>query len=483
MGRSSVEQQEGAFGLLPILPKERIWGSVDFAMVNIGLAIATWCFLIGGTLSSFVDLKMGFAATLAGNTISILIMALASALPSCKYGVDQYVFLRSIFGQSGTKIAMLMILLIEFGWVAVLCIMFGKASSNVYGSLMNIAQPSNPVVIAFALLAIVISWIIVAKGPVSINWLNRIVAPGLVIMLFAMFYVLSQQYSFAEMLAFKPLNPDPDRWWNYMVAFELGLGSGLSWWPIMGGLSRLTKTQRAAFWPNMIGVNLCAVLGTMVGLLAGLAVGSSDPTEWMIPIGGPLLGLVALVFIAFANITSITSIAYSVSLALKQIKGFMHTDWTKLTFFFLFPVAPLVFFPDQIYGNFGTFLAICGTVLGPLTGIGFVDYFLLRKQRIELAGLYSERPGQAYYYWGGYNYAAIAVLIIATAAYFLLLDPVTFASSSLFLYLSASLPVTVLAGLLHYAATKLVVIPRGLGGYRQSGEPAETSFNEKSSAV
>lgn len=281
-----------------------------------------------------------------------------------------------------------------------------------------------------------------------------------------MFIMIWREISFEEMLALQPTSPFEERWVNYMIAFELGLGSGFSWWPIMGGLTRITKSQRAAFWPNMIGINLCAVLGTMVGLLAGLYFGSHDPTEWMIPLGGPVLGLIALLFVAFANLTSITALAYSTTLALKQIKGFMNVKWERLSFYFFFPVIPLVFFPDQVYTHFGTFLAICGTFLGPLTGIGFVDYFILRKQRIELVSLYREQPDSPYYFYGGYNYAAVIALIVATAVYFLLFNPVTFDSGNLFLYLSASLPATIVAGLVYYLLTLAFVIPKGVGGYK-----------------
>ena len=47
----------------------------------------------------------------------------------------------------------------------------------------------------------------------------------------------------------------------------------------MGNFSRITKTQLVAFWPNMLGIFGAATLATIVGLLAALALGSSDPTE------------------------------------------------------------------------------------------------------------------------------------------------------------------------------------------------------------
>ncbi|RST58964.1 hypothetical protein D5F11_015075 [Siminovitchia terrae] len=460
-----VEKSNGQSDLLPLLPKERTWGSFDFSMVNIGLAIATWCFLIGGTLSLFVGLKMGLIATLAGNTISVLFVALSNAIPSSRYGIDQYIFLRSIFGKKGTKIPVILMVIVEFGWVATLAVMFGKASSNAYGAITNTPAVSNTAVTIFALIAIVISWIIVSRGSNSINWLNRIVAPLLVTMLIVMFYMLSQQYSFGEMLALQPISPFPNDLHNYIVAFELGLGSGFSWWPIMGGLTRLTKSERAALWPNMIGVNICAVLGTMIGLLAGLAIGDSDPTAWMIPIGGAILGLVALIIISFANVTAMTSLVFSTCMALKQIKFFRNMKWENLTLLFLACTAVFVFFPDAIYGNFSLFLAACGTVFGPLSTVMFVDYYLLRKQQIDMRALYLDTPGKPYDFVGGYNFTPIISVAISTIAYFLILDPISLEGSTFFDYASATLPAMLLAGILYYVITKFFVIPKGMGGY------------------
>lgn len=458
-------QSNGQSDLLPLLPQERTWGGFDFSMVNIGLAIATWSFLIGGTLSLFVGLKMGFIATLAGNTVSVLFVALSNAIPSSRFGIDQYVFLRSIFGKKGITIPVILMVIVEFGWVATLAVMFGKASSNVYGAVTNTPPISNNVVIIFALLAIAISWVIVSRGSNSINWLNRIVAPLLVTMLIVMFYMLSQQYSFNEMLALQPQSPFKSDLHNYIVAFELGLGSGFSWWPIMGGLARLTKSERSALWPNMVGINICAVLGTMIGLLAGLAVGDSDPTAWMVPIGGPILGLIALIFIAFANVTSMTSLVYSTCLALKQIKFFRNMKWKNLTMLFLACTAVFAFFPDAIYGNFSLFLAACGTVFGPLSAIMFVDYFILRKQHVDMRALYIDTVDRPYDFAGGYNFTPIISVAISTFAYFLILDPISLEGAKLFDYVSATLPAMILAGILYYLITKLFIIPKGLGGY------------------
>lgn len=471
-----MSKQNRESDLLPILPKERTWGTLDFSMVNIGLAIATWSFLIGGTLSLFVGLKMGFFATIAGNTISVLLLAIATSIPASRYGIDQYVFLRGIFGKKGSKVPVILMVIVEFGWVATLAVMFGKATSNVYGAVTGAPSVPNGVVIFFALIAIVISWLIVSRGSNSINWLNRIVAPLLITMLIVMLGMLLYQYSFEEILNFPPVSPFENDLHNYIVAFELGLGSGFSWWPIMGGLTRLTKSERAAFWPNMIGINICAVLGTMIGLIAGLAIGDSDPTAWMIPIGGPIIGVIALIFIAFANVTSMTSLVYATSLALKQIRVFRIMKWKNLTLLFLTCTAIFAFFPDAIYGNFNAFLAACGTVFGPLTAIMIVDYFILRKQKMNLEALYLETPENPYEFSGGFNVAALISAAVATVSYFFIVNPISLEGSTLFNYASATLPAMLIAGVLYYLISIWFNIPKKLGGYNASEKKDQSSI-------
>lgn len=451
-------------GILPILPKERIWGVWDYTGVNIGLAIATWCFLTGGAVANLTNLKMGIAALLAGNLIGVLLVSLPTALPSAKFGVDQYVFTRCLFGHKGKILPLLLNVVFGFGWSSVLCIMFGQAASKVLASFTGIGE-STALVVTLSLVALFFSWLIVWRGPVSINWLNRIVSPGLVIVLIGMGLLILKKHSFSELVALQPIAPTPDLWTNYMFVFEIGLGAGFSWWPVIGGLTRLTKTQRAAYWPNLVGFGILAVVANAIGLTSGLAYKSIDPTEWMIPLGGPVFGIVALAFIGFANLTSTASIAYVSCLALKSMKAVNRITWGKLTFLFLLPAVPLIFFPNQLYSNAPIFLVLCGTTLGPLTGIGLVDYFLLRKQKIDLRSLYTEDANRPYSFWGGYNYSAIIAAVIGVISYTLLLDPITFESSPLFFNVTATLPATFIGGFTHYLLTKTIVIPKGLGGY------------------
>jgi nucleobase:cation symporter-1, NCS1 family len=245
----SVDRQverEAQFGVLPVLPHERVWGFRDFTWVNIGLAIATWAFLIGGSMAFFVGVREGIAAAVIGNAISVSLMALATCPPSGKYGLEQYTALRSVLGRHGVKLIVIVWLIaIEIGWAAVLSIMFGRSSTNVINELTDRSfGPSSLMVTGFALVAIVIAWLVLAKGPVSIKWFATIVAPGLFIIQIVMLFLIFSEQSWGELVNIPPIEPFESRLLNFMIVVEFNLAAGFSWWPVMGS-SRASPARSA----------------------------------------------------------------------------------------------------------------------------------------------------------------------------------------------------------------------------------------------
>ena len=58
-------------------------------------------------------------------------------------------------------------------------------------------------------------------------------------------------------------------------------------------------------------------------------------------------------------------------------------------------------------------LDILGSFIGPLFGILLADFYVAKRQRLDVDALYSMSPGGRYWYNGGYNRAAIIALIPA----------------------------------------------------------------------
>lgn len=463
-------RQAGTFGSLPILKAERVWGFSDFTWVNVSLAIATWAFLVGGATALMVGFSQGVLAMIIGNVSGVIIMLLATTVMSSRYGVEQYTILRSIFGFGGVALMFFTIIIFtEVGWSALLGAMFGRASAQVSNEVFGSdIDPNSILVTVFALVCIFAAWALVAKGPVTIKAFNRVVAPGLALVILGLIIFLFTQTTWSELMAAPALAPFDDPRLNFALAVEFNLGVAFSWWPIMGSLGRLTKSPRASLWPAFIGLAIVTIIAQLVGMASALTIGEWDPTVWMLSAGGAVLGVVALIFIAFANITSLASIVYSNTLALRQASGkfFATTRWEFLAAIFLLPAAVVSFFPGLLYDQFLLFVTLTGAFLSAVCGTVIADYFLLRKQRINLNAIYASGKKSAYHFHGGFNVAAILSSGAGASTYLWLYNPTTLETQEIFPWVTASIPAVLVALVLHLVLTPLFNSKKsGRGGY------------------
>lgn len=444
---------------LPLLREERFWGFSDFTAVNIGLAIATWAFLIGGTTAAFVGVERGIAAIVIGNLVGVSLMALAACVPTGKFGIDQITAGRSVFGTNGMRLIGVLIVLIIVGWAAVLSIMFARASTHILAAAApgTSLRPDGLLVSGLAVVALVVAWLLLQRGASAVRTFNKIVAPGLVVITAAMLVAVLTQLSWAELTALPPIAPFDDDHVNFMLAVEFNLAAGLGWWPIVGSLARYTRTQRAAYWPNLIGLCGAAALGEVVGLMAALALTDSDPTVWMIPLGGVALGVVTLLFVAVANLTSLVGMLFSACAGIRWIAPWLRRlRWRYLTGGFLLVPGVLAFFPTAVYDQFFRFLALTSLVLAPLVGVVIADFFLLRHRDLDLRALYPGSGSTTYRFPLGVNPAALLALALGALVYWILLDPVSLAHTSWFPVLGASLPAFVTGLVAHLLLSRLL---------------------------
>ncbi|MEG1040609.1 MAG: cytosine permease [Pseudomonas sp.] len=462
-------------GDTPLLPSERVWGFWGYAYANSALAVATWVFLIGGATALFVGPLQGISAIVIGNIIGVVLAASSTCLPCGKYGVEQFTFLRSMFGHNGSRLVyILSVVVLTMGWLAVLGLMCGRALDNLE-TLVQHSQPDGDgwLVTAGALLAIVLAALVAMRGPDMIRRLSALIAPSLILVMLALMYFISQRYSFAELLAMPALQPPfADQRINFMIAVEINIAAGFSWWPYIGNLSRLCSNQRTAFWPNLVGIFGAASLGETVSLFAASTLGSSDPTAWMRLAGGMTFGVIALSFLALANLTGMVNILYTAVIGLRQMAGerLRSVRWGVLIgLFCVIPVVIVLCFPG-IYDGFFIFLVWTSALNSALAGIGIADYFFLRHQRLNLRHLYAAPETSPVRFYKGFNPIALVALAAGFAIYVLVFNPQTLANTTFFTFVSASLPSCLLAGLVHYGLTRLLATRPGWGSYPKGNE-------------
>lgn len=79
-------------------------------------------------------------------------------------------------------------------------------------------------------------------------------------------------------------------------------------------------------------------------------------------------------------------------------------------------ILALVSMPWNLYNSpdvIAYFLGGLGALLGPLFGVIFTDYYLIRRQHVSIEELYLDDPRSRYYYRGGWNPKALIAGIVA----------------------------------------------------------------------
>ena len=464
---------------MPVLKSERPYGFKDYTVVITGFACAAWCFITGGSLALYVDVPTALVGSIAGNIVAVLLMSLATQVISGKYGVDAYTSVRGILGGKGTKVFLILMSIFVIAWLVILCMMVAKAVGNIVLGFTGTDITTGVPMFILSVIAGAICWMVAWKGPVLLKKLNNFVAPIFVIILIFLFVVVSMNYGWDTVLSAKPLAPFEDQWLNFLVVFELSMGAGFSWWPNMGGVAKLCKTTKAAFWPNVIGLVFAATLGTVMGVAASLLVNSSDPTAWMIPMGGLGLGTAALLLVICADITACSVMLYNLGIGIKQVKTFVKIPWGKCTGLITLIAFVGMIWAEPLYDNFYIILGISSMSCAPIAMMQLVDYYAFRKKHISIRDAYNNGKNSKYYFWGGFNWVAIGVFAASVVLYLAVFDPFLCIPHDAFRYCNATTAVCVFSALAYYVLGKLLLVKRGIGGFPKPNEKVGIESNGK----
>jgi NCS1 family nucleobase:cation symporter-1 len=465
-------REESLYGRLPLLPEEREYDTRGAYTMCFAYAVATWCFLTGGYVAQYVGAVKGIVCLLAGSVIGAYLTTMAPALASQRYGLEAIDYTRSAFGQRGSRMLLVFYLINQLGWTGLILVMFGNGIRNILKGFGY--EPGSWVVGTGVMLGIWLVYLLVTRGIHLLNVSNAYIGPGLMLLTVVMFVLLLKNHGWQEIAAAEPLDPFDDPWLNYMIVLELSVAGGISWWGGIGFLARNTRTRRNAIYPEMLMLGLGMGLVCCVALFSSLVVRKDDPTEWLIPIGGMYMGLMALIFVALANISSSAVSVFASGLALRHLRALRARPWWHLVLWSLVPCLPFVFWPSELYGMGSNFLAYNGTLYAPVVGILFADFVFVRRQRINLWAIFDDHPSAEYHYSRGFHWPALLCLVLGQAIYFVLLDPLTYEAHPAFLYLTASLPSCIVPGVVYAVCMRLWPRERtaaSAGGSRAAAAP------------
>jgi NCS1 family nucleobase:cation symporter-1 len=186
--------------------------------------------------------------------------------------------------------------------------------------------------------------------------------------------------------------------------------------------SRFSPSERMVKWGNFWGlpVNFTAFsLVTVVVTAGSVAVygeAITDPVQLVAKIPNTLVLIIGALTFAIATVginivANFVSPAYDLSNAIPKYIDFKRGGLISALLALL--VTPWNIYSSPVAINY--FLGGLAAFLGPLFGIIIVDYYLVKRGRIDVEGLYRAEEVSPYWYEGGINRHAVLIFVISAA--------------------------------------------------------------------
>ncbi|MEE1868406.1 MULTISPECIES: NCS1 family nucleobase:cation symporter-1 [Pseudomonas] len=430
-GSDVIDSPRYNHDIAPTKVQDRTWNKWHITALWVGMSICVPTYTLGGVLTAYFGLTVGEAllAILLANTV-VLIPLTLNAFPGTKYGIPFPVLLRSSFGIIGSNVPCLIRALVACGWFGIQTMFGGLAIHLFLGTLSADwkALGGTGEVIGFMLFWCLNLWVVL-RGAESIKWLETLSAPLLVLVGAGLLVWALPNVSISELMAQPPKRPEGASVYGYFFA---GLTAMVGFWATLSlnipDFSRYAKSQKDQILGQIFGLPLTmflfAALGVVLTAASASLVGQtvSDPVSLIGHIQSPVWVALAMALIIIATLSTNTAanivsptndfqnlapkwIGRTLAVLLTGVVGLLlmgHELLKKLGWI----VSDVSL--ESVYSNW---LLGYSSLLGPIAGIMVVDYFLIRRQTLDLAGLYRD---DVYPAWNVSGFIAFGVPVVLT---------------------------------------------------------------------
>ncbi len=457
MNHDEYIRQETVTGTVPMLTKERQYSFWDLFLATSGFSIATWCYTQGAYVAQYLSFKQMIINIFCFNIVWILIECIPVFFAT-RYGIDLWIWLRSVLGKKGVIIFATVISMANFGWYAVDSQLFASSMINLlagFGISLNtvIWKP------VLGVLCVVLGTIIALGGPDVIKWVNRFLVTALLIVGAIVVIICFTAVPLGDMLK---VQPDTSLYGSaigrFMLSAEGNVAFAFSWSTQALVLPRLAKSERSGYWATAGAYGIVAPFFVAAGGVMAIAmfvrVGyyESDPTVMLSTLAGPGFALLSLLMVAFANIGTQGTGSYVNCMIVKS--GLPKVSYKLLVILAAFYVSALTVW-GWVMDNFGSFISMAAQIQGPIIGMTVVDYLIVKKKKISLKSLYNIDGHNAYDFTNGFNLVGLGCMLIAFVTNIIFIyNPLTAEiKSPIFLVLTGSGYTAVSGGLLYWIAS------------------------------
>ncbi len=416
--------------LAPVSAERRTWGTWHIAALWVGMAVCIPTYMMAGNLiGAGMNWWQALLTIFLGNVIVLIPMTL-NAHPGTAYGIPFPVLLRASFGTRGANIAALLRGLVACGWFGIQTWLGGAAIYGICAILFDFLPTSGTAIPGLGispgqLAAFLAFWAlnvaIIIRGIDAIKWLEVLSAPFLLLVGSALvLWAYTAAKGFGPIFAQPSAFATPAAFWP---VFGASLTAQVGFWATLSlnipDFSRFAKNQRSQIVGQAIGLPPTMVLFSFVGIVVTSATvvvfGEAiwDPVQLLSRFQHPVLCVLALLALIIATLSTnlaanVVSPANDFSNLAPRFIGFKTGAIITSVIGILMMPWKLLSLPN---GYIFTWLIGYGALLGPIAGIMIADYYLVRKKRLDVAGLYDARG--PYRYTGGFSLVGLAALLLA----------------------------------------------------------------------
>ncbi|MGO1949523.1 MAG: NCS1 family transporter [Mycobacteriaceae bacterium] len=384
----------------------RIVGRTSYFFMWMGGCVSIGTFTMGSSLVGELNLLQSILAMTIGCVVITIGLTLNGAVGH-RWGIPFMVQVRSSFGFVGTRIPGLVRALPALMWYGFQSWVGAMAIDEISDTLFGY---SNVVLyfILFQALQIGLSLF----GFQGIKWLENVGAVFIMLALLYMLYTVIDQYGAELGENFAAGGSWGTPFWGATLLF-LGIYATM-----MINVSDYSREHVTSTRPGtMFSIYTAAILPVtlfmgMIGLMVSEATGVVDPIEvFSSAVNNTPLMVVTLLFIIFSQVT--TNVLNNVvppTYVLMDIFG-MKFPTASVVVGLLAPATfPWLLVQDENADGLQTFVQIYSAFLGPIFAVMVVDYYLIRRQKLQVAELYESTGRFSGVNWAGVIATAVGVV-------------------------------------------------------------------------
>ncbi|MGI9166325.1 MAG: NCS1 family nucleobase:cation symporter-1 [Pyrinomonadaceae bacterium] len=417
--------------LAPTTIKERTWSTWNIAALWIGMSVVITTYtLAGGFIEAGMNWWQAMITILLGNTI-VLIPMILNAHAGTKYGVSFPVLCRAAFGTKGANIPAILRAIVACGWFGIQTWIGGTAIDALFsvmsGGWANMLGGATLIGVALhTWIAFFLFWaiqvLIILKGVEGVKHLETWSAPlllggGLILLVWASWRAGGLGRVLTESAS---MQKEHNNFWHI---FPGALTASVGYWATLSlnipDFTRYARSQKSQMLGQAIGLPLTmtafAFIGVAVTSATQLIYGQAipNPVDLMARFDSVIIILFATAVIFAAQLT--TNMAANVVSPSNDFSNLNPKRISYVTGGLITALIGIVMMPWKLMATMGayifTWLIGYSGLMGAIAGILICDYWVLRKQKLDLAGLFE--PDGPYSYSNGFNLRAIVALILA----------------------------------------------------------------------